>query len=89
MYFVEKPTCVRTELPTTLKRMMATASLTMPSPNIIENSCGNSLDLISVRAATESVAEMVALYLTMRAVSSFYTPSSARKGTIQRSSLTA
>ncbi len=45
--------------------MMATASLTIPSPKIIEKSLGNCEESISVSAATESVAEMVALYLTM------------------------
>lgn len=48
--------------------MMATASLTIPSPKIIENSLGNSLALIKVSAATESVAEIVALYLMISAV---------------------
>ncbi len=48
---------------------MATASLTNPSPKIIENNFGNSLALRRVRDATLSEAEIVALYLTMRAVS--------------------
>ncbi len=55
-------------LPTTLKSMMATASLTMPSPKMMENILGNFMESMSVSAATESVAEMVALYLTMRFV---------------------
>lgn len=71
MNLIEQPTCLKRELPTTLNRMIATASLTMPYPKMIENNCGNSLDLIRVSAATESVAEMVALYLTIRAVYSF------------------
>ncbi len=57
------------DLPTTLKRMIATASLTIPSPKMMENILGNSDALMRVRAATESVAEMVALYLIMRVVS--------------------
>jgi hypothetical protein len=40
--------------------MMATASLIIPSPNTIENSLGYSLAFIIVKAATESVAQMVA-----------------------------
>ena len=83
------PPSFNTSVPTTLNRIIATASFTIPYPKIIENSCGNSLDFISVSAATESVAEIVALYFTIKAVSSFYMPSSARKGMIQRSSLTA
>lgn len=43
--------------------MIATASLTIPSPKIMENILGNYEALISVRAATESVALIVALYL--------------------------
>jgi hypothetical protein len=48
--------------------MIATASLTMPSPKMMENILGNSEALMRVSAATESVAEMVALYLTIRDV---------------------
>jgi hypothetical protein len=44
---------------------MATASFTIPSPKIIENSLGYLSDLIIVKAATESVAQIVALYLTI------------------------
>jgi hypothetical protein len=55
-------------LPTTLKRIIATASLTIPYPNIIENIFGNFIESINVRAATESVAEIVALYLTISPV---------------------
>lgn len=57
--------------PTTLNRMMATASLIIPSPNTIEKSLGYLVGLIMVRAATESDAQIVALYLTMRAVVNF------------------
>lgn len=63
--------CILSKIPpTTLNKIIATASLTIPSPKIIEKILGNSEDLMSVRAATESVAEMVALYLTMSEVSS-------------------
>jgi hypothetical protein len=48
--------------PTTRKRIMATASLTIPYPKTIENSLGYLSDLIMVNAATESVAQIVALY---------------------------
>jgi hypothetical protein len=48
--------------------MIATASLTIPSPKMMENILGNSVALMRVSAATESVAEMVALYLTIRDV---------------------
>ncbi len=48
--------------------MIATASFTIPYPKIIENSWGYWLDFIRVRAATESVADMVALYFTMSPV---------------------
>lgn len=41
-------------------KIMATASLTMPSPKTIEKSLGNFLGFIMVRAATESVAQIVA-----------------------------
>lgn len=54
--------------PTTLNRMIATASFTIPSPKMIENILGNYDALMRVNAATESVADMVALYLTIRAV---------------------
>lgn len=54
--------------PSTLKRMIATASLTMPSPNTIAKSLGYLLGLIIVRAATESEAQIVALYLMIREV---------------------
>jgi hypothetical protein len=54
--------------PTTLKRMMATASLTIPSPNTTENSLGYFSGLMIVKAATLSVAQIVALNLTIRAV---------------------
>jgi hypothetical protein len=45
--------------------MIATASLIIPSPKIIENNFGYLSDLIIVKAATESVAHIVALYLTI------------------------
>jgi hypothetical protein len=51
--------------------MIATASLTIPSPKIIEKILGNYEALIRVRAATESVALIVALYLTIRETSSY------------------
>ena len=65
---VEKTTYINLNLPTTLKRMIATASLTSPSPKMIEKSLGNSLALRRVREATLSEAEIVALYFTMRLV---------------------
>lgn len=46
---------------------MATASLTIPSPKTIENSFGYLAGLIIVRAATESEAQIVALYFIIRA----------------------
>jgi hypothetical protein len=49
--------------------MIATASFTIPYPKIIENILGNFIESIRVKAATESVAEIVALYLTIRFVS--------------------
>lgn len=55
-------------VPTTLKRIIATASLTMPYPNIIENILGNFMESMRVRAATESVADIVALYFTINPV---------------------
>lgn len=48
--------------------MMATASLTIPSPNTTENSLGYFSGLMIVKAATLSVAHIVALNLTIRAV---------------------
>ena len=65
---IEQTTWVKDYLPTTLKRMMATASLTKPSPKMMENSLGNSLALRRVREATLSEADMVALDLTIRLV---------------------
>lgn len=62
------------KLPTTLNKMIATASLTIPSPKITEKSLGCYDGLIRVRAATESVALMVALYLIIRAVERTMTP---------------
>ncbi len=47
---------------------MATASLTMPSPNTTENSLGYFSGLMIVKAATLSVAQIVALNLTIKAV---------------------
>lgn len=55
-------------IPTTLKRIIATASFTIPSPKIIENSFGYCEGLIIVKAATLSVAHIVALNLTINAV---------------------
>lgn len=55
--------------PTTLNKMIATASFTIPYPKIIEKSLGNLLASMSVSAATESVAEMVAAYLMISPVS--------------------
>lgn len=40
----------------------------MPSPKTIENNLGYLLGLIIVRAATESEAQMVALYLMIKAL---------------------
>ena len=57
-------------LPTTWNRMIATASFTIPSPKTIEKSLGYLFGLIIVRAATESDAQMVALYLMINAVDS-------------------
>jgi hypothetical protein len=48
--------------------MIATASLTMPYPKITENNFGCSEGLINVKAATESVALIVALNFIIRAV---------------------
>lgn len=47
---------------------MATASLTIPSPKMTENSLGCCDGLIRVKAATESVALMVALNLIINTV---------------------
>jgi hypothetical protein len=47
---------------------MATASLTIPSPKITEKSLGWSLGFIKVKAATESVALIVALNFIIKAV---------------------
>lgn len=44
-------------------KIIETASLTMPSPNIIENSFGYFSGLIIVKAQTESVAHRVAEYI--------------------------
>jgi len=55
-------------LPTTLNRIIATASLIIPSPNITENNLGYCNGLISVSAATESVAQIVALNFMMKTV---------------------
>lgn len=46
---------------------MATASFIIPYPNTTENSFGYLLGFIMVRAATESDAHIVALYLIMSA----------------------
>lgn len=54
--------------PTTLNNIIATASFIIPYPKTIENNLGYLLGLIIVRAATESDAQMVALYFTIRAV---------------------
>lgn len=48
--------------------MMATASLTIPYPKITEKSLGCYDGLIRVKAATASVALMVALNLIIKAV---------------------
>ena len=47
---------------------MATASLTIPYPKITENNLGCYDGLIRVKAATESVALMVALNFIIKAV---------------------
>jgi hypothetical protein len=52
--------------PTTLKRIMETASLIIPYPNTIANNFGYLLGFIIVNAATESDAHIVALYLIIR-----------------------
>lgn len=54
-----------------MKRIIATASLTMPYPKMMEKSLGWVAGLMRVRAATESVADMVALYLMMRLTSMY------------------
>jgi phosphoenolpyruvate-protein kinase (PTS system EI component) len=56
---------------TTLKSIIATASLTMPSPKTMEKSLGYLAGLIIVSAATESDAHIVALYLNINAVVNF------------------
>jgi hypothetical protein len=45
---------------TDLNKIIATASFIIPSPNIIENNLGYLSAFIIVKAATESVAQMVA-----------------------------
>lgn len=45
---------------TDLNKIIATASFTIPSPNIMEKSFGYLSALIIVNAATESVAQIVA-----------------------------
>lgn len=57
-----------------MNRIIATASLTIPSPKMTEKSLGCYEGLIRVRAATESVALMVALNLIIRAVERTMTP---------------
>lgn len=51
--------------------MIATASFIIPSPNTIENNFGYFAGFIIVRAATESDAQIVALYFMIKAVDSF------------------
>ncbi len=63
--------------------MIATASLTIPSPKITEKSFGCYEGFIRVKAATESVALMVALNLIIRAVERTMTPEWSPKGFIQ------
>lgn len=60
----EFPNILRTEL----NKIIATASLTIPSPNTIENNFGYFFGLIIVRAATESVAQIVAEKSKVRVV---------------------
>jgi hypothetical protein len=69
LQIIEYSTFIKNILPTTLNKMIATASFTIPYPKIIENILGNFIESIRVKAATESVAEIVALYLTIRFVS--------------------
>ena len=69
--------------------MMATASLTIPYPKITENSLGCSDGLIRVKAATESVALMVALNLIIKAVDSTMVYPCFPMGVIHYSLLTA
>lgn len=59
---------IKLNLPTTLKRIIATASLTIPYPKMTENNLGCYWGLIKVNAATESVALIVALNLIINAV---------------------
>ena len=54
--------------PTTLNNIIATASLIIPSPNTMENNLGYLLGLIIVKAATESEAQIVALYLIINPI---------------------
>ena len=65
---IKYSTYITNILPTTLNNIMATASFTIPYPKIIENILGNFIESIRVNAATESVADIVALYLTIRFV---------------------
>ena len=58
---------------TDLKRIIATASFTIPSPKTIENSLGYFWGLIIVRAATESVAQIVAENKRITVVPSYMT----------------
>ena len=53
--------------------MIETASLIIPSPKMTENSLGCSLGLIRVRAATESVAHMIAENSRISCVSKYIT----------------
>lgn len=59
---------LKKDLPTTLNNIIATASLTIPYPKITEKSLGCYEGLIRVNAATESVAQIVALNLIIRVV---------------------
>lgn len=65
-----------------MNKIIATASLTIPYPKITENSFGCSDGLIRVKAATESVALMVALNLIISAVERTITPLWFPKGVI-------
>lgn len=69
--------------------MIATASLTIPSPKITENNFGCYEGLIKVKAATESVALIVALNLIMRAVVSTIVSPCLPMGVIHSSLLMA
>lgn len=68
LQIIEYSTYIDSILPTTLNNIIATASFTIPYPNMIENILGNFMESMRVNAATESVADMVALYLTIRFV---------------------